>query len=66
MPEHYKTKLIKEGHEKAKIWDTPDQVPAVAAASSIILLSDSLLTASTTQNLVEKFGVPHLFQILPL
>lgn len=38
MPQHDKTKLSKEGHEKEKIWDTPDVAPAVAVASSMILL----------------------------
>lgn len=38
MPQHDKAKLSKEGHEKAKSWDTPDVPPAVAVASSMILL----------------------------
>lgn len=51
MAEHDKTKFSKEGHEKAKIWDTSDLVPAVSIASSIILVSDSLLRAGITQTL---------------
>lgn len=49
MPEQDKTNLSQEGREKAKIWDTPYLVPAVAVASSVILLSDSLLMAGITQ-----------------
>lgn len=49
MPEQDKTNLSQEGREKAKIWDTHYLVPAVAVASSVILLSDSLLMAGITQ-----------------
>lgn len=49
MPEQDKTNLSQEGREKAKIWDIHYLVPAVAVASSVILLSDSLLMAGITQ-----------------